>query len=267
MNYPDIPGGFGYNPSAGAAGGMLHPLGMLGGVNYAPGSGGGFQMDAQGNIVDMAGNAPAPDGNGGIRYNTNGYNTNQPQGQFTDLTQAGLHAANQAYNLYGQGPQFAGFGDTSQQAHNQIKGLATGNQYLPQANQTVSNVMGGTNPYMQPYTPDVNPFLQGFSDFGANQNTAFNQTVDNAMNRVSDATNSQFGLSGRTGSGLHAGVMTERLGNAANQMYSDNFAGNQARNLQAMQSGANTYANTQARNLQEQGQGINAWQNQNTQKL
>ncbi|MCP4278259.1 MAG: hypothetical protein GY779_18085, partial [Gammaproteobacteria bacterium] len=188
-------------------------------------------------------------------------------GQFTDLTQAGLHAANQAYNLYGQGPQFAGFGDTSQQAHNQIKGLATGNQYLPQANQTVSNVMGGTNPYMQPYTPDVNPFQQGFSDFGANQNTAFNQTVDNAMNRVSDATNSQFGLSGRTGSGLHAGVMTDRLGNVANQMYSDNFAGNQARNLQAMQSGANTYANTQARNLQAQGQGINAWQNQNTQKL
>ncbi|MCP4272177.1 MAG: hypothetical protein GY781_09440, partial [Gammaproteobacteria bacterium] len=38
MNYPDIPGGFGYNPSAGAAGGMLHPAGMLAGLNYTPGS-------------------------------------------------------------------------------------------------------------------------------------------------------------------------------------------------------------------------------------
>ena len=104
-----------------------------------------------------------------------------------------------------------------------------------------------------------NPFLQGFQDFGNMQNSYLDATVDKALSKVTDRVNSQFGLAGRTGSGAHQQLMTESLGDVANQMYSDNFQQNANRSLQALQSGSSAYDSLQGRNLQSLGMGIDAF--------
>lgn len=167
-------------------------------------------------------------------------------------------------------PFLSGFGNISSNPYtSSVAGSQTSNPY--QAN---FNTIGqSTNPYTgqiasgyrnNPYAStinmsDANPFMQSFMDFQGNQNQYFDATVDRALDKVTDQVNSQFGLAGRTGSGAHQGVMTERLGDVANQMYSDNFGSNMDRYLQSLSSGANVYSDTAGRNLAATGMGIDAF--------
>ena len=160
--------------------------------------------------------------------------------QFGDLDQANLFGANQAQGLYGQGPQTPSFGNTTQQAQSMVQ-----NQ-VNQGNPWIDNALSTTNNQLS----QNNPFMQGFQNFGNQQNTAFEGTVNNALDNVTDRVNSQFGMAGRTNSGAHGGYMADALGNMANQMYSDNFQQNQNRNLSAMNAGAGLYNTDQNQQLQ-----------------
>lgn len=156
------------------------------------------------------------------------------------------------------------------QQSNPYQSAATNQGSNPYTNQIASS--GGSNPFMDavtqtgnnPFTDNLNfdqsnPFLQGFQGFADMQDSRLDSVVDKALGKVSDRVNSQFGLAGRTGSGAHQQLMTEGLGDVANQMYSDNFQQNANRALQALQSGAGVYDSLQGRNLQSLGMGIDAF--------
>lgn len=90
-----------------------------------------------------------------------------------------------------------------------------GSQFDPAANQTYGDTLSGR--YLDPAT---NPYLQS--------------TYDQAARNVGNSVNSQFAASGRYGSGAHAGVLAQGLGNLATNIYGGNYEQERARQMQAL---------------------------------
>lgn len=190
--------------------------------------------------------------------------------QFSKFKDAGLFGANQAADLYSNGglPERS-FGEMSQQSFDMVNNIS--NQgHTTNALNTMNGMLDNTNPFaksfgnMQTNNPNGfnqqsdNPFMQGFQNFGNQQNEAFQGAVNNALDNVQDRVNSQF--AGRNGSAMHNKTMADSLGNTANQMHSNNFNSNQNRNLQAMQGGSNAFNSDFGNNLAGTGFNSNQWQ-------
>ena len=241
---------FGFDPSATVLGSAFGPVGAI-----AAGVIGGSQFgmspnDAVNNAAQnssQANNNGQGDGQYGVNPTT-GAPTVEP-GNFPNLEQAGTYGANEAYNLYNQGPalpfggpQVAGFGNTTNQAHNQITNAATGNPYLAGATQQVSNL-----------TTDQNPFLQGFNDFSQQQNQHLDAINERGMNDIQDRMNSQFGAGGRSGSGFHSLTQGRAMGDYSASLYGNAFDNQQNRNLAALNGGSAAFENQNMRKLEAAG--------------
>lgn len=194
------------------------------------------------------------DGGGGYNPYTNPYaapaapahNPGIDGGQFENLEQAGVYGANQAFDEYKLGPAtpyggsgVAGFGNTTNNAHNQITGLATGNPYLANATQQVSNL-----------TTETNPFLAGFKGFDNQQNESLDAVYNRGANELQDRMNSQFGGSGRSGSGYHSQTTGNALGDYSASLYGNAYDADQNRKLQALQAGSNAYLGQGSQQMQ-----------------
>lgn len=74
-----------------------------------------------------------------------------------------------------------------------------------------------------------------------NSNPYLDATFDKAAGKVSSAVNSQFNQAGRYGSGANVGILAEKLGDVATDIYGGNYAKERQNQLQA-----STYAPTLA---------------------
>ena len=119
---------------------------------------------------------------------------------------------NSANPNYYSGNTYVPFAPETETALQLAKARALqGNQLLNQSQNYANNVMGGA--YL---SPQSNPFL--------------NNLFDSMSGKIKADVNSNFAQAGRYGSGSHAGVMTEQLGNLADKVYADNYA--RERNIQ-----------------------------------
>ena len=225
---------WGWSNQAALAGLTFGPIGglvggVVGGSNFGgnpngPATGGNEGESNMSGPIGTGGQVPAP------------IATGQP-GNFENLEQAGVYGGNQAFDLYNQGPAtpfagqtVAGFGGTTNNAHNQITGLATGNQHLPGATQRVSDL-----------TTESNPFLQGFNSFSDQQNQHLDSIHNRGANDLQDRLNSQFGGGGRSNSGMHSLTTGRALGDYSASLYGNAYDAQQNRNLQALNGGSNAY--------------------------
>jgi len=133
---------------------------------------------------------------------------------------------NQAGQLYGRGTQFAPFStvvpfsNQTEQALQGIEGRASmGN---PLYGQGQAALTGGLDTLSRTASGE---FL--------NSNPYLSQMFNAMSGEVSDAVNSQFSASGRTGSPAHAGVMTQQLGNLASNIYGQDYARERQNQLSA----------------------------------
>ena len=234
--------------SGGAAGaGAAGPGGAEGAGNAgaASGNAGNEGLGGTGSGGDGGGDY----GNGGLIQQAIQQIPIDPNRPFTDFEQAGLFGANEAHNLFQQGPitpyggpQVAGFGNATNQAHNQIQNAATGNPYLAGATQQVSNMM-----------TTENPFLQGFQGFSQQQNQHLDAIHQRGAEDLQNRMNSQFGASGRSGSGYHSLTQGRALGDYSANLYGTAYDNQQNRNLAALNGGSSAYQNQNTQRMQAAG--------------
>lgn len=106
-----------------------------------------------------------------------------------------------------------------------------------QLGSTVSNLVPGLvakfnagNPAMGAASGHVSDVLSGKY---LNGNPHLEQIIGNVRSGVSDEVNSQFGLSGRYGSGAHTGVLTDKLAEAESGLRYNDYAAQTGRMDQA----------------------------------
>ena len=132
----------------------------------------------------------------------------------------------------------------------QARGLnARGSQYAPfstvvpfsnQSEQALQGIEGRANAGNPLYTAGRSSLLSGLDQLNStangdylNGNPHLSQMFNALSGDVSNAVNSQFSASGRTGSPAHAGVMTQQLGNLGAQIYGQDYARERQNQLSA----------------------------------
>lgn len=144
--------------------------------------------------------------------------------------QAGLKdIISQAGSQYAKGSEFAPFDTTipfSNQTNAALQGIenkaTAGSPLAGQGAGALSELLGGNQTLRD--TANGN-YL--------NANPYLDQMFSGAKGQVEDAVNSQFSQAGRTGSGAHTGVLTDRLGALASNIYGQNYANERTNQLNA----------------------------------
>lgn len=132
----------------------------------------------------------------------------------------------QAGSLYNRGSQYAPFStvvpfsNQTEQALQGIEGRAIqGNQMYGQGQAALT---GGLDTLQRTASGSM-----------LNSNPHLSDMFNAMRGDVTDAVNSQFSASGRTGSPAHAGVMTKELGNLASQIWGQDYARERQNQLSA----------------------------------
>jgi hypothetical protein len=150
--------------------------------------------------------------------------------------------ADKAKGIYEQGTAFNPFpGSTvvpydqrTIQSLNNQQALATGaNPLVGATTGAVQGVLGGggINSVAQPGINALTQYASGQNVNGGSQ--AFQQALDYQSGRTADDVNRQFSGMGRYGSGAHAGVLADRIGEMRNSAMAGEIARQEGQQLQA----------------------------------
>lgn len=160
---------------------------------------------------------------------------NEPWGPAQGFIQQGMQQAQNVYNS-GTGQQYfpistvVPFSNQSETALQAMEGRALqGNPLNQVAGQTLTDVMQGQTPSAN-YWGDV---VGGNYLNGQGQNPYLDQTFNRMADQVQSRVNAQMGLAGRTNSGAHQDLLTDNLGDLANQVYGQNYQIERDRQQQA----------------------------------
>lgn len=104
-----------------------------------------------------------------------------------------------------------------------------GNPLNQVAAQSLTDVMQGSQPSSQYWNKVVGGDFMG----GQNQNPYLDATFNRMADQVQSRVNGAMGTAGRTGSGAHQDLLTDNLGNLANQVYGQNYQVERDRQQQA----------------------------------
>jgi len=141
---------------------------------------------------------------------------------------AGLYNSGLGQQYY-QGDTVVPWSPQTQTAMDMTQELALqGNPLLDQA-------FGTTNQVMQGATPQAGYYQSVMQGDYLNSNPYLDQTFNRMADTVASNVNARMGLAGRTGSGAATDVMTDSLGQLANQVYGQNYQMERDRQSQAAQ--------------------------------
>jgi len=181
--------------------------------------------------------------------------TAQPWGPLAGASQFGIQQAGGLYNAgpttYFPGQTYASRDPYTNQAYGMVADRATGGSPVTQAGGALA-----TNTLQGNYL-NQNPAFQNLAETASGGMLGGNPHIDAVYNRaaeqVSDGVNSQFVGAGRTGSGYHAKMMGDSLGDMASDMYFQNYAQERANQLSANNMLSNAYSGERGRQMQALG--------------
>lgn len=123
-----------------------------------------------------------------------------------------------AQSLTNQGSSYAPFSTVAPFSDQTLQGLNMTQGIANSGNPNVTAASGALTNLLQASPQAVNPYLD--------------QMYKAASRPVIDSVNAQFGMGGRTGSGYHAGTLTDRLGDMSAQIYGQGYENAANRNMQ-----------------------------------
>lgn len=177
----------------------------------------------------------------------------QPWGPQAERLREGF---TRAEDLYQAGPRqffpgqtYVGFSPQTEQALQLAENRAlSGSPVINQASGQLQNTLGGDYLRSNPAFDYLESTARG--DFLSQGNPYLDQIWNRAAGDITDRINAQFGAAGRTGSPAQTENLARGLGDAAAQLYGQDFAQQQANQMSAASMLSRAYGDERGRQLQ-----------------